>query len=63
VFKATLKDMAIEGDTLVIGLSLIRLSAAGVAWLGALALVVLGAAWLWVARGRTDPERFEDVAA
>jgi hypothetical protein len=63
VFKATLKDMAIEGDTLVIGLSLIRLSAAGIAWLGGLALVVLGAAWLWIARGRTEPERFEESAA
>ena len=58
VFKATLKDMSVESDTLVIGLSLIRVSAAVVAWLCGLALVVLGAVWLWVARGRAEPERF-----
>jgi hypothetical protein len=58
VFKATLKDMTVEGDTLVIGVSLIRVSAAVVAWLCGLALVVLGAAWLWVARGAAEPERF-----
>jgi hypothetical protein len=64
VFKATLKDLAIEGDTLVIGVSLIRLSAAVAAWLCGLALAVLGAAWLlWVARGRTKTERFGDVVA
>jgi hypothetical protein len=62
VFKATLKDMAIESDTLMIGLSLIRLSAAGIAWLGGLALVVLGAAWLWIAQGPAD-ERLESSRA
>jgi hypothetical protein len=50
VFKATLKDIAIEGDTLVIGMSLIRLSAAVVAWLCGLALVVVAAVWLWLAQ-------------
>lgn len=54
VFKATLKDMTVEGDALVIGLSLIRLSAAAIAWLCGLALVVLGAVWLWVARGESE---------
>jgi hypothetical protein len=63
VFKATLKDMTVEGDALVIGVSLIRLSAAVAAWLGGLALVVLGAAWFWVARGEAEPKRFGDVAA
>jgi hypothetical protein len=58
VFKATLKDMTVEGDTLVIGVSLIRVSAAVVAWLCGLALVVLGGAWLWIARGGAEPERF-----
>jgi hypothetical protein len=53
VFKATLKDIAIEGNTLVIGVSLVRLSAAVAAWLFGLALVLLGAVWLWVAQGRT----------
>jgi hypothetical protein len=48
VFKATLKDIAVEGDRLVIGLSLVRLSAAAFAWLAGLALVVLGAVWFWV---------------
>ena len=60
VFKATLKDIAVEGDSLVIGVSLIRLSAAVAAWLAGLALVVLGAAWLWV--GHTAHERLEDAA-
>jgi hypothetical protein len=54
VFKATLKDIAIDGNTLAITVSLIRLGAAAAAWLAALALVVLGAAWFWVARGRTE---------
>jgi hypothetical protein len=52
VFKATLKDLSIDGDTLVITVSLIRLSAAAAAWLAGLALIVLGAAGFWVARGR-----------
>jgi hypothetical protein len=55
VFRATLKDVAIDGDRLVITVSLIRLSAAAAAWLGGLALVVLGAAWFW-ARGRMEEE-------
>jgi hypothetical protein len=55
VFKATLKDLVVEGDRLVIGLSLIRLSAAAFAWLAGLALVVLGAVWLWVVQGRETP--------
>jgi hypothetical protein len=63
VFKATLKDMTVEGDTLVIGVSLIRLTAAVAAWLGGLALVVLGAVWIRVARGRTARGQFEDVVA
>jgi hypothetical protein len=54
VFKATLKDIAIEGDTLVIGMSLIRLSAAVAAWLCGLALVVVGAVWLWLAQGQAS---------
>jgi hypothetical protein len=49
VIKATLKDVAVEGDRLVIGLSLIRLGAAFFTWLAGLALVVVGAVWLWVA--------------
>jgi hypothetical protein len=53
VFKSTLKDIAIVGDTLVIGVSLIRLSAAVAAWLCGLALVVLGGILLWRA-GRAD---------
>ncbi len=63
VFKATLKDIAIEGDMLVITMSLIRLSAAVAAWLCALALVVLGAVWLWLAQGRASREYFEGGAA
>jgi hypothetical protein len=51
VFKATLKDLNIDGDKLVISVSLIRLSAAVAAWLAGLALVVLGAAGLWMVRG------------
>jgi hypothetical protein len=54
VFKATLKDMTVEGDRLVIGVSLVRVSAAVVAWLCGLALVMLGTAWLWVARGKAE---------
>jgi hypothetical protein len=50
VFKATLKDITIEGNTLVISASLIRLSAAVAAWLAGLALVVGGAVWVWVVR-------------
>jgi hypothetical protein len=34
VFKAVLKDVAVEGDELVVVASLIRLSAAVAAWLG-----------------------------
>jgi hypothetical protein len=56
VFKATLKDIAVEGDTLVISASLIRLSAAVAAWLCGLALVVVGALWLWLARGGAAEE-------
>jgi hypothetical protein len=63
VFKATLKNLAVEGDTLVVGVSLIRLTGAVAAWLCGLALVVLGAAWLWVARGREEQEHFEEAAA
>lgn len=63
VFKATLKDIAIEGDTLVISASLIRLSAAVAAWLCGLALVVLGGVWLWMARGRASREHFGGAAA
>jgi hypothetical protein len=62
VFKASLKDIAVDGDTLVITLSLIRLSAAAAAWLAGLALVVLGAAWFWLARGPAEPE-FGDPGA
>jgi hypothetical protein len=57
VFKATLKDIAVEGDRLVIGLSLIRLGAAAFAWLAGLALVVLGAVWFWVMQGGKEDER------
>ena len=60
VLKATLKDIAVEGDTLVIGVSLIRLGGAFFAWLAGLALVVLGALWMWVAH--TADERLEDAA-
>jgi hypothetical protein len=56
VFKATLKDLAVEGDALVIGVSLIRLTAGVAAWLCGLALVVLGAVWLWVVRAPAEPE-------
>jgi len=55
VFKAVLKDVAVEGDELVIVASLIRLGAAAAAWLCGLALVVLGAAWYRAARGRPAP--------
>jgi hypothetical protein len=54
VFRATLKNIVIEGDSLVISMSLIRLSAAVVAWLCGLALVVVGAVWLWLAQGRAS---------
>jgi hypothetical protein len=50
VFKATLRDIAIQDDTLVISASLIRLSAAVAAWLCGLALVVVGAVWVWLAQ-------------
>jgi hypothetical protein len=62
VFKATLKDIAVEGDQLVIGLSLIRLGAGFFAWLAGLALVVVGAVWLWMAQGRTEDEQLADAA-
>jgi hypothetical protein len=62
VFKATLKDIAVEGDTLVIGLSLIRLSAAVAAWLSGLALVMLGGILLWRAQRRTTLGRVDDLA-
>ncbi len=62
VFKATLKDIAIEGDRLVIDVSLIRLSAAVAAWLCGLALVGLGSAWFWLMQDRTAPERDQDAA-
>jgi hypothetical protein len=56
VFKAVLKDVAVEGDKLVIVASLIRLSAAVAAWLCGLALVVFGAAFFLAARaGRPRP--------
>jgi hypothetical protein len=54
VFKAVLKDVVVEGDWLVIVASLIRLIAAVAAWLGGLALVVLGAAWFLAAHGRAE---------
>jgi hypothetical protein len=47
-------------DTLVIGVSLIRLGGAFFAWLAGLALVVVGALWMWVAH--TAHERLEDAA-
>ncbi len=56
VLKATLKDIAVEGDRLVIGLSLIRLGAAFFAWLAALTLAMVGAVWLWVARGGAEED-------
>ena len=46
VFKATIKDITIAEDTLVIGVSLIRLTTAVAAWLFGLALAVLVAIWL-----------------
>jgi hypothetical protein len=54
VFKAVLKDVVVEGDRLVIVASRVRLSAAVAAWLGGLALVVLGAAWFLAAHGRAE---------
>ncbi len=56
VFRATLNDLAIDGDKLVIGVSLIRLSGAAAAWLAGLGLVLLGAAGLWVMRGGEEGE-------
>jgi len=50
VLKTTIKDIAIVGDTLVISVSLIKLTSAVAAWLFGLALVVLVAVWLWCTR-------------
>ena len=50
VLKTTIKDIAIIGNTLVISVSLIKLTAAVAAWLFGLALVVLVAVWLWRTR-------------
>src|SRR5262244_3132200 len=46
VFKATIKDITIVQDTLVIGVSLIKLTMTVAAWLFGLALAVLVAIWL-----------------
>jgi hypothetical protein len=56
IIKATLTDIAVKGDTLVIGVSLIRLGAAAFAWLAGLVLVVLGAVWFWVVQGDAREE-------
>jgi hypothetical protein len=63
VFKATLKDIAVEGDRLVIGLSLVRLSAAAFAWLAGLALVVVGAVWFRVVQRGQEDVRLGSAAA
>jgi hypothetical protein len=52
VFRATIKDITIAEDTLVIGVSMIRLTTAVAAWLFGLALAVLVVIWL-----RNAPER------
>jgi len=51
-FKATIKDIAIVGNSLTIGLSLIRMTATVAGWLFGLALVVLLAMWSWSAAAR-----------
>src|SRR5713101_1644799 len=52
VLKATIKDITIVGDTLVIGVSLMKLTTAVAAWLFGLALVVLVAIWFWRVQAR-----------
>jgi hypothetical protein len=56
--RAVLEDVAVDGDRLVISVSLIRLSAAVAAWLCGLLLVALGAAWL-ARRAEGDPRPHE----
>jgi hypothetical protein len=56
ILRATLKDLKVDSDKLIIGVSLVRLSAAVAAWLAGLALVVLGAAALWIMRGGAEEE-------
>jgi hypothetical protein len=56
VLKAVIKDIAIVDDTLVISISLIRLTATVAGWLFALALVALFAIWAWSGgHARTRP--------
>jgi hypothetical protein len=59
VFKATIKDITIVDDTLVIGVSLMRLTMAVAAWLFGLALAVLAAIWFWRAPARATLPRAE----
>ena len=47
VLKATITDIAIDGDMLVVGVSLIKLTTAVAAWGIGLVLAVLVGVWLW----------------
>jgi hypothetical protein len=47
VLKATITDIAIDGDMLVVGVSLIKLTITVAAWGIGLALAALVGVWLW----------------
>jgi len=61
VLKAAIKDIAIVDDTLVISVSLIKLTAAVAGWLFGLALVGLLAIWSWSWHAR-GPDRVPNSA-